>query len=201
MDITPLIYLKKGKLIVEREEYRLPFNEILEQVDKDGNIYVLDTDGIEKNKPNLCLYQKLSKSHDLWVDTGPRVLGDTVDVIMAGATNITIRTNLWHGGLDVSSIREITENKIYAGVGLKSQGDRNTEIFSFYDVDGLVVFDGEKQVERDFKYGSFLKDLCIKHEVYIYERDPKNIIYWKNLGAKGLLVDIGKIKEFKKNEF
>jgi len=186
--------------MVEQEEYRLPFNEILEQVDKDANIYVLDTDGIEKDKPNLCLYQKLSKSHALWVDTGPRILGDIVDVIMAGATNITVRKNLWHE-LDVSSIKEITENKIYAGVGLKSQGDRNTEIFPFYDVDGLVVFDGKNQVERDFKYEGFLKNLCTKHEVYAYERDPKNIKYWKNLGITGLLVDISKIKEFKKNEF
>jgi hypothetical protein len=200
MNIVPLIHLKKGKIMVEREEYRLPFNEILEQVDKDVNIYVLDTDGIEKDKPNLCLYQKLSKSHVLWVDTGPRVLGDIVDVIMAGATNITVRRNLWHG-LDVSSIKEITENKIYAGVGLKNQRDRNTEIFPFYDVDGLVVFDGKNQVERDFKYGSFLKNLCIKHEVYAYERNSKNINYWENLGATGLLVDISKIKEFKKNEF
>jgi len=186
--------------MAEHEGYRLSFNEILEHVDKDVNIYVLDIDGIEKDKPNLCLYQDLSKSHVLWVDTGPRVLGDIVDVIMAGATNITVRNNLWHG-LDVSSIKEITENKIYAGVGLKNQRDRNTEIFPFYDVDGLVVFDGKNQVERDFKYGSFLKNLCIKHEVYAYERNSKNINYWENLGATGLLVDISKIKEFKKNEF
>ena len=200
MDIIPLIYLKKGKIRVDQEEYRLPFNEILEQVDKDANIYVLDTDGIEKDNPNLCLYSKLSKSHVLWVDTGPRVLGDIVDVIMAGATNITIRNNLWHG-LDVLSIKEITENKIYAGVDLKSQADNNKEKIPFYDVDGLVVLDGENQVERDFKYGSFLKNLCIKHEVYTYERDPKNINYWKNMGITGLLVNISKIKEFKKNEF
>ena len=96
--------------MAEHEGYRLSFNEILEHVDKDVNIYVLDIDGIEKDKPNLCLYQDLSKSHVLWVDTGPRVLGDIVDVIMAGATNITIRNNLWRG-LDVSSIKEITDRK------------------------------------------------------------------------------------------
>jgi len=186
--------------MVEHEGYHLPFNEILEHVGKDGNIYVLDTDGIEKDKPNFCLYQKLSKSHVLWVDTGPRVLGDIVDVIMAGATNITIRNNLWHE-LDVSSIKEITENKIYADVGFKNQGDHDTEIVPLYDVDGLVVLDEENQAERDFKYGGVLKNLCIKHEVYVYERDSKNINYWKNLGITGLLVDIIKIKEFKKNEF
>jgi len=186
--------------MVEHEEYHLSSNEILEHVDKDVNIYVLDIDGIEKDKPNLSLYQDLSKSHVLWVDTGPRVLGDIVDVIMAGATNITIRNNLWNG-LDVSRIKEITENKIYACIGLKNQGNQNTEIFPFYDVDGLVVLDEKNLVERDFKYGSFLKNLCIKHEVYVNECDQKNINYWENLGVTGLLVNIIKIKEFKKNEF
>ena len=200
MDFIPLIHLKKRKIMIENEEYNLHYNEILDQFDKDVNIYVLDADGIEKDKPNLCLYQKLSKAHPLWVDTGPRVLGDIVDVIMAGATNITLRNNILHD-LDVSSIKEITENKIYAGVALKSQDGRNTERFPFYDFDGLVVLDGKHQVERDFKFESFLKNFCTKHEVYAYERDPKNINYWQNMGITGLLVQINKIKEFKKNEF
>ena len=186
--------------MIENEEYNLHYNEILDQFDKDVKIYVLDGDGIEKDKPNLCLYQKLSKAHPLWVDTGPRVLGDIVDVIMAGATNITLRNNILHD-LDVSSIKEITENKIYAGVDLKSKDGRNTERFPFYDFDGLVVLDGKHQVERDFKFESFLKNFCTKHEVYAYERDPKNINYWQNMGITGLLVQINKIKEFKKNEF
>lgn len=200
MDIIPLIQLKKGKISVEQEESVLSSIEILEQIDKDTNIYVLDIDGITKDKPNLCLYQKLSKSHVLWVDTGPCVLGDIVDGIMAGATNITVRKNLWHG-LGISSIREITENKIYTDIGLKNQNDYKTGAFSFYDVDGLVVFDRKNQVEGNFKYSSLLKNLCIKHEIYAYEQDPKNFSYWEKLGIIGLLVDISKIKEFKKNGF
>ena len=195
-----MIHLKKRKIMIEGEEYRPTSNEILEQFDKDVNIYVLDSDGIEKNKPNLCLYQNLSKSHILWVDTGPRVLGDIVDVIMAGAINITVRNNLWRE-VDVSSIKEITENKIYTSADLKSQGDLNTEIFPLYDVDGLVIFGGKNRVEKDFKHWGFIKNSCIKHEVYAYERDPKNIKYWRNLGVTGVLVEINRIKEFRKNEF
>jgi len=119
---------------------------------------------------------------------------------MAGAINITVRNNLWHE-LDFSSIKEITENKIYAGVDLKNQDGHNTEMFPFCDFDGLVIFDGENRVEKDFKYGSLLKNVCLNHEVYAYERESKNIKYWKNLGVTGLLVDISRIKEFKKNEF
>ena len=200
MDIISLIQLKKGKISINQEEGVLPSSEIFKQLDKNTTIYVLDTDGIKKDKPNLCLYQKLSKSHVLWVDTGPRVLGDIVDGIMAGATNITVRNNLWHGQ-EISLIREITENKIYTDVGIKNQEDYKTVSFSFYGVDGLVVFDRKNQVERDFKYSSFLKDLCINHKIYAYEQDPGNITYWEKLGITGALVEISNMKEFKKNGF
>jgi len=200
MDIVPLIQLNKGKIIIDQEEEVLPSSKIFKQIDKNTKIYVLDTDGIKKDKPNLCLYQKLSKTHVLWVDTGPRVLGDIVDGIMAGATNITVRNNLWHGQ-EISLIREITENKIYTNIDPNNQDDSKMGSFSFYNVDGLVVFDRKNQVERDFKYSSFLKNLCINHDIYVYEKDPINITYWGKLGIGGLLVDISNMKEFKKNGF
>ena len=44
---------------------------------------------------------------------------------------------------------------------------------------------------------SQLGNLCLKHEVYTYESNPRNISYWKNLGITGLFVDFSNIKEFK----
>jgi len=75
MEIIPLIYLKKRKILAEKEGECLSLNEMSEQINKDEKIYVLDIDGIEKDKPNLCLYPKLSENHKIWVDAGPRVLG------------------------------------------------------------------------------------------------------------------------------
>lgn len=200
MEIIPLIYLKKRKIVAEKEGECLSLNEMSEQINKDEKIYVLDIDGIEKDKPNLCLYPKLSENHKIWVDAGPRVLGDVVDLIMAGATNITVRKKIWPE-LDISIIKEITENEIYADIGPKSQNMQIIEFSLLDNVDGLVVFNNKNQIETDFKYGSFLKNLCIKYKMYVYESNQKNFSYWKTLGAVGLLVDLDKIKEFHKHGF
>ena len=184
----------------EKDGGRLSFDEVLERVDKDKAIYFLDIDGIEKDKPNLCSYQRTSKHRKIWIDAGPRVLGDVVDVVMAGATNITVRKNLWPE-LDISGIKEITENEIYADISLNKQNKRDAETSLFYGVDGLVVFNNKDQIETDFKFGGFLKNLCAKYKIYAYESNQKHFSYWENLGIAGLLVDINKIMEFNKHGF
>ena len=193
MEIIPLIYLKKRKIVTEKEENWLSIDEVLEQVSKDEKIYVLDIDGIDKNKPNLCLYPKLIENHKIWVDAGPRVLGDVVDSIMAGATNITVRRKIWPE-LDISSIKEITESEIYADIDPKDQNIHSVKFSLMNNVDGLVIFNNRNQMEGNFKYSSFLKNLSIKYKIYAYESNQKKISYWKTLGVTGLLVDLGKIK-------
>ena len=200
MEIIPLIHLKSRKILTEKDGNNISLDEVLEQVEKDGKIYVLDTDGIEKNKPNLCLYPKISECLKIWVDAGPRVIGDVVDAVVAGATNITVRRNLWRE-LDVSSIREITESEIYVDIDLKNQDNPNVDAALFYGADGLVVFNNKNQIVGDFKTGGFLKSLCKKYKTYAHESNLKNSSYWKTLGVAGQLVDISMIREFKKNGF
>ena len=117
MEQVPLIKIHKRQILPDT-----PLNEeeILEKIGENSLLYILDIDGIEKDKPNLCTFQKLSKNFDLWLDFGPRNLGDIVDGFMAGATRITIRREFCRQ-IDVDSIREITENKIYANINLESK--------------------------------------------------------------------------------
>jgi uncharacterized protein related to proFAR isomerase len=197
MEIIPLITLEK-RTILETKQKTTETKEI-DQINEDEKVYVLDIDGIEKDKPNLCLYQKLSEHLNIWVDAGPRVLGDVVDEVMAGATNITVRTHLWPKA-DIAAIQEMTENDIYVHVGLKNQKQRDIEVSFFEGFFGLVVFDTKHQIEIDFKYSDLLRQLSKKHSVYVYESDPKHVSYWGKLGVKGLLVEINKIKEFEKRD-
>ena len=189
MEIVPLIYVKNRKIHVEKTSSPVSLDGFLKQVDEEMKIYILDLDGIEKDKPNLCTYQRLSSSCDLWVDFGPRNLGDIVDATMAGATNITLRKNLWPQ-LFISDIKEITENKIYANIDF-------AEDLSFYDADGLVNFNSREEIERNFKYCDFFKRMTTKSKTYSYETDLKNRTYWERFSIEGLLVDINKLKEFK----
>ena len=83
MELVPLIKTHKRQIVSDRA---LTEENILEKIGENGLLYVLDIDGIKKDKPNYCIYQKLSKSFDLWIDCGPRNLEDVVDSFMAGAT-------------------------------------------------------------------------------------------------------------------
>ena len=199
MEIIPLLHLKKRKIIEPKHTSYLPLIKILERY-KNKKIYVLDHDGLEKNKPNLCLYQKLSKYHEIWVDAGPQVLGDVVDSVIAGATAITIRKNLWRE-LNSSVIKEITENKIYSDVDFNSYNNPRTTSSLIYNVDGLVLFYKKNQIESDFKYVDYLKRICKRYEIYAYEIWKTNVLYWKKFGIKGLLTEIDNAEVFEKFEF
>jgi len=181
--------MKNRKIHLETEGSVVPLEELLKKIEKRKKIYILDLDGIEKDKPNLCTYQRIPDSYDLWVDFGPRNLGDVVDATMAGATDITLRKNLCPN-LFVPDIREIIENKIYTIIDF-------AEDLSSYDADGLVNFNSREKIETNFKYSDLFSRIVLKNKIYSYESDLKNRSYWKRFGVEGLLVDTNKLKEFK----
>lgn len=200
MKIIPLIYFQKRKIYAEKEGDALSLKELLSYLDKDTEIYVYDKDGIERDKPNLCTYPKLSGHCKLWVDWGPRSLGDVVDAVMAGATSITLRKNLWPKA-DISSIREITESNIYES--FDSQ-DHTAQISSFSlmpDVDGFVAYSEKGKVKRDFIYDDAIKNICKRFNTSIIESDEGFFPYWKNIGASGLLIELNTWKKVKNHEF
>ncbi len=193
MEIIPLIKLKKRKLL---DHPKSSLKEILKEIDENEKIYILDLDGIEKDKPNLCTFQRLSDSYDLWVDFGPRNIGDIVDAVMAGTTAITLRVPLCPK-IEISEIRDITENKIFTNIDFEYQGKYNFGDLYIQLSDGFVTFNTRELIESNFKNSDFLKTISMKKNIYIYNSDLKNSSYWKRFGVKGLLVDLDKIKEFK----
>lgn len=196
MELIPLIYIKNRKLYVEKDGEQISLNEILKHIDKNNKLYFLDIDGIDKNKPNLCTYQRILPDYEIWVDAGPRVIGDVVDFVMAGATSVTIRKNLFPIN-EISKIKEMTESKIYIVLDLQNEKQRNANFSFILEVDGFVIFYDENQIEKDFKSSEFLKTLCSKFKVYAIDPHGKNTTYWKNRGAAGLLIDFKRIKQVK----
>ena len=192
MEIIPVIKIKKRDLTEKQSEF---LKELSDKGEYEKPLYILDLYGIEKDKPNLCTYQKLSKDFNLWVDSGPRNLGDVVDVFMAGANAITLRRNLWPN-INISSIREISENKVY----IKLEKAALEEV-TFYNSDGIINFSSKEEIENDYKYEHKLKMLISKSNFFAYEEDVKNLNYWKTYGVENLLVDIEKIGEFNRYEF
>jgi uncharacterized protein related to proFAR isomerase len=187
MEIIPLIKIRNQKILYDK-----PY-EVLDKLKDNKTVYILDFDGIEKNKPNLCTYQKMSSLYDLWVDFGPRVIGDVVDALMAGAVSITIRKELFPK-VSIHDINEISENEIFIKIDMK-----NNEVLSFNEIAGLVNFIDKKTIEKDYDYYGLLKQLkSYNNKIFSYENDHNNISYWQSLGITGFLVDIDKYEEFKK---
>jgi hypothetical protein len=189
MEIISLIHLKKRKIVLE--DVSVSITQLKDMLEKDSALYVLDLDGIERNKPNLCLYQKLSQDYQLWIDAGPRELGDVVDAIMAGATNLTVRYEMWPH-LNISNIKDISECGLYIYVDCNKKNTQELDLSLLDNGDGLVSYLTNNQIERDFNYGSFLKNIGAKYNVYIYDANGKNISYWKKIGIAGLFIDISK---------
>lgn len=195
MEKIPLIKLKKEKTI---NETRLSLETLLKQVEENKTIYILDIHGIEKDKPNLCIYQKISASYDLWIDNGPRTVGDIVDTFMAGATKVTIRKELCPK-IKISDIREITENQIYTNLNIEKQTTPPPEELFYQEADGIVNFNSRENFEKNQKYVHLLKKYNTKNNLYCYEHNIANISFWKKYNIKGLIIDTEKQKEFNNN--
>jgi hypothetical protein len=182
MEIIPLIKLKNKKIIEEHEKF-------LGRLGENKTLYVYDIDGIAKDKPDLCIYQKLSKKYNLWIDNAPRDLGDVVDVFLTGATSVIIRKK-YCPQIRIEQIREISENKVYEHL-------RENENEFFSDVDGLVLIN-EKQTAFDFQTNDLLKKYSRQNDVFVYEADMSNLAYWSKSEIKGLLIDVSKWEEAEK---
>ncbi len=195
MEIIPVIHIKKRKIVTSGNK---DFDNVKNLLKKYENnfIYLLDHDGVSKNKPNLCLFQKLSRNHDLWVDTGPRVIGDIVDSVVAGASKITIRENLIDK-TDSLTINEILENEIYIKISSNLESISENIIPTW--VYGLVFFIDEMNFKLDFKNQSYFKRMVEKKVAYLYLSNINNLKHINKFDIKGILVDIEKIKEFENN--
>jgi hypothetical protein len=190
MNIVPLISIRKGRILDGKDGNLITIDDLFKQIEKDTMIYVFDLDGIEHNNPSLDLYQKLTEHCVLWIDDGPRRLDDVMDTIMAGATNITLREELWPE-MDLPSVFEITDDEVY--IGIKSTYGQQSLTIPFSEQNiGVVVFNQELQTNDDFVYASFLKDLALKHKIYLYNNSQNTIPLWEGRDITGILIDLNK---------
>ncbi len=189
MEIIPCVTLKNFKIM----NNSISVTNISEYIKEDELLYILDLDGIEKGKPNLCTFQKLSSKYQLWVDCGPRNIGDVVDIFMTGATIITIRRTL-NPSFRISDIRDISDNKVYLNIDFKDYKNYGNDDLFLKEYDGFVNFKSREEIERDFKFGDYLNKM--QNKIYCFENNPKNNSFWERFGAIGLLVDINKLKGF-----
>lgn len=192
MKIIPLINIKKRKIVKLNNKNFENINALLENY-KDEYLYILDHDGILKNRPNLCAFQKLTKNHDLWVDTGPRVVGDIVDSVIAGASIITIRKELINLN-ESSNLNEILENDIYLNTPyFQKSGDNNKIELNF-----LIPFSDQINNKDYLDDSNFHLNSIKNNNAYVYLSSKEDFQKIKKIYVKGYIIDIENIEEFKK---
>lgn len=186
MKIIPLLHIKKGEIVNSNYNSFKNIKYLLDKYREDF-LYIFDHDGIIKNRPNLCIFQKLSKNHELWVDAGPRDIGDVVDSIIAGASKITVRDDFIDLS-DILSSNDILEEDIY--INISSDNDLEKKL------DVLVPFDSKINYQYEFKYQSPIKN-SVNNKFYAYVSSKEDIQKLKKLDIKGFLIDIERIEEYK----
>ena len=184
METIPVVYLKK-----DFEKTLLPRIDLPEIKEKQGfeHLYIIDEEGITKNRPRFCFYQRFSRYFDLWIDAGPREIDDIVDDVFAGAKKIIIRPSLWTEPT-IQSTRELTENEIYIAVEA-NELQQDTVNLSFYDqADGIIIFCTKPDQRISFKNESIINQIIEKKDVYVF--DDGNNTFWQSKNVKGYLKDI-----------
>jgi len=189
MQKIPVIYFKKNKIKTSQDSKEISLEDLVEKYSNQKQLYIFDYDGIEKNRPNLCSYPKLSKNFDIWVDSKPEELGDIVDYVLSGGYKIIIRKNQIEKN-NIGHIKDITENEIYAGLNLSDIKNLEIEIPGLDKFDGFIIFNTRDEIEKDCHIRDLFNKIVAKKDTYIYESNGENIAYWTNKKIKGVLVDL-----------
>lgn len=192
MKIIPVVYVKEKKMWAKKDEGFFSIKDILEQVKADEEIYILDDSGIEENRPEFSVYRDLSERYSIWVDAGPRILDDVVDIVMGGATIVVVRETLFLA-YDLADVKDFTDCLIYSYVDL--QKDEGHVRSMPPNIDGLVVCNDRSQFENDFRLCEILKNLCKTYNIYVFEGNKENIQYWEGVGVAGVLLYLEKAKQ------
>ncbi|MFO8078507.1 MAG: hypothetical protein R6U21_07705 [Thermoplasmatota archaeon] len=193
MDVIPIIHLKHQILFKKKETA-----SVRALLDKHSlsSVYLYDEQGILKNHPQVDFYQKLSKVYELWVDAGPREVGDIVDIVFSGAKKIVLRPSSWVE-TDVKTIRDLTDHQLFCHYDIDvTQREENMRYpLPDYDFDGIIVFVHGDWKKRRFATEEKIKNLAKKNHAFVYTSDYQDQSFWKSVGFKGILVDIDHFPE------
>jgi phosphoribosylformimino-5-aminoimidazole carboxamide ribonucleotide (ProFAR) isomerase len=61
-------------------------------IEQYGRMYVVDLEGLSRNRPQLDYLQELARSGEMWVEAGVRRADEVIDVLVTGAARAVIST-------------------------------------------------------------------------------------------------------------
>lgn len=114
-ELIPLLLLR-GRTFLFKEYSKKALSEFSKELRRRGfeKLYIMDLDGLERNKPQLDIVQRLSDDFAVLYEGGARRGSNIIDFIMAGAEMVYLNT------ASIESFEEIKIALTYSeNVGLK----------------------------------------------------------------------------------
>ena len=157
---------------------------------KEKTLYIIDEGGIQKNHPQVNVYQHLAKTYELWVDSGPRETGDIVDLVFSGVERIVIRPSLWQE-IDLKNVRNMTGHQLFQlyEISVEERDSMEHTISLVETFDGVVVYIQGDWKQRRFKSEQDVKRIAHMAESYVYDSSDEHADTWEKYGFTGMLVD------------
>lgn len=183
--VIPYVVLQDKKIFLSFEGSLITAKELAKQSEKDTLLYLLDLDGIRYDRPNYELYQMLAEWFSLWIDMGPRVSGDVVDDVFAGAERVTVRPELFYD-IDIDVVRQMTECPVFQYL----EDETSTAL---QHSEGFIL---PNTSDKDFKKDTLISQLSMNRPVFVISADPTEIGHLKELGCSGILVEWEKKESF-----
>lgn len=118
LEILPVIHARNGELVGPDAE---PLEEDLRTVARRFSrnwdaVYLVDLDGLTHNRPDVGLVQGISDRVHTWADAGPRSAEDSMDLLMAGAEQVTVR---YHTADERDVVRETVRVSEQVALGME----------------------------------------------------------------------------------
>ncbi len=119
MQLIPAISIRKKRVVITEEGEYLPVGEpieVLRALEKEGYelFYIMDMDGVEKNRMQIPVIERIAAEFRIWLDGGFRTVGDVEDALVLGAEMAVISSKNIRSMEDVRRAHELSDNLIFS---------------------------------------------------------------------------------------
>lgn len=116
VEVVPVLHVRRGRLVSpDGTPYPERPLDALARISGEA-VYIVDMEGIERNKPDHALLQAVAKRRSVWSDAGPRYATDAADALVAGADRVTVR---WNTLASEGELRELVALSDSAFLGIE----------------------------------------------------------------------------------
>lgn len=218
MKLIPAVSIMSGRVVeAERGQYKFHKNKegkfrsvsnLIQEL-KSAEVFVLDIDGIEANRPDLGLITSMSKYKDVWADTGAMTSGGISDVLISGAEKAVAGTKALLSMEHLAESVDLSDNIIFSldWDGRTIAADKKIgsmpidELLSAVHSVGIktiMLFDLGGIRDKSPPASDILAKLVGKFEdCYVAGHvKPDAIPNLENAGVKGAMIDFRSLRDF-----